>query len=120
MIDHNYIEPHHSAIHDRLSNWARYVSVRQIAWPIQPMFRAAKTPKTLDVDAHVRIDVNTLDGHAIERAISALPALNRDALRWWYVRRWSVMRQRKMQGLTDEGLQRAVRDGRQMLINRLD
>ena len=41
-IDYSHVPERHAAIHARLENWARYVSVRRIAWPMQPMFRNAR------------------------------------------------------------------------------
>ena len=40
--DYSHVPERHAAIHARLENWARYVSVRRIAWPMQPMFRNAR------------------------------------------------------------------------------
>lgn len=117
-VDFHTIEPNHSAIHTRLVNWARYVAVhpRSIT---QPMWRAAKTSRQWDIDPHIKIEVDILDGHILEKAVYKLPEPMRGSVRWWYVTREGVTVQRKAQGLTAEGLQKAVRDGRQMLINSL-
>jgi len=118
-IDFNRISSSQDQIHDRLLNWVRYVAVKRTPWFVQPMFRQALTNRQWDVEPHIRVDIDTLDGHALEKAVGQLPTRNRDALRWYYVRRGSVMEQRRAQGLTAEGLDKAVRDGRAMLVNRL-
>lgn len=86
--DYNYVPERHQAIHARLENWARYVSVRRIAWPTQPMFRQARTPRSWDIDPHIPVPVNTLDGHVIEKAVAGLPPKRRTLIRWLYVFPW--------------------------------
>lgn len=87
-VDYNYVAPEHEAIHARLENWARYVSVRRIAWPMQPMFRNAKTPRGWDADPHIPQLVDSLDGHVIEKAVAGLPSKRRTLIRWLYVFPW--------------------------------
>jgi len=119
FVDFHDISATHDQIHARLVNWARYVAVKRSPWSVHPMWRGYRTSIQWDTETRVRIDIDTLDGHAIEKAVGALPIQNRDALRWYYVKRCSVMEQRRAQGLTAEGLDKAVRDGRTMLVNRL-
>ena len=87
-VDYNHVPERHAAIHARLENWARYVSVRRIAWPMQPMFRNAKTPRGWDADPHIPVLVDSLDGHVIEKAVAALPPKRRTLIRWLYVFPW--------------------------------
>lgn len=108
------------AIHARLINWARYVRDHPHPLPVQPMFRNAKTPRTLDIDRYMPPPVDQLDGLLIEKAIRQLPEKNRDALRWAYVFPYLFpMKMAKRLGLSVPGLGKALRDGRIMLKNRL-
>ena len=108
------------AIHIRLMNWARYVRVHPNLLPVQPMFRAAKTPRTLDVDRYMPPPVDQLDGLLIEKAVRQLPEQNRDALRWSYVYPWIFpMKMARNLGLSVGGLGDAVKLGRVMLKNNL-
>lgn len=61
---------------------------------------------------------DTLDGMRMEKAVGMLPSLHRDALRWFYVRRYSEQKFRREAGLTRDGLVQVLKDARQMLINR--
>jgi hypothetical protein len=115
-VDFSAIEDGHKDIHNRLLNWARYVSTNTLSIN-QPMFSQVKSSRQWDVDPHISIPVDTLDGHVLEKAVFKLPILNRSAIRWYYVGRNSITSQRKEQGLTSEGLALLVRDGRQMLKN---
>lgn len=120
FVDFSRIESGQDAIHARLINWARYVRDHPNMWPVQPMFRQAKTPRQWDINPHIRVEVDALDGLLLEKAIRHLPELQRDALRWHYVYATiSVTKIRRYLGVTVEGLDRAVRDGRVMLGNRL-
>lgn len=119
-IDFSRIETDQDAIHLRLVNWARYVRDHPNMWPVQPMFRQAKTPRQWDISPHIRIEVDQLDGLLVEKTVRHLPEKNRDAVRWFYA--YSAVPVGKMArhlGLSPAGLDVAVRDGRTMLINRL-
>ena len=117
-IDFGHIEDEET--HLRLVNWARYVRDHPNLWPIQPMFRNAKTPRTLDVDRYIPTPVDKLDGLRVEKSIRTLPDNNRDALRWWYVySSITILKMRRYLGLTNEGLSKSVRDGRTMIKNSL-
>ena len=116
-IDFFIVEPHHLAIHERLCNWARYVAVRFT--PAQhPMWRQGRS-NARQWHAPVLTDpVDSLDAQAVEKAISALPVAQRDSLRWFYVFGTHPERVCRKLGLSRAGLLQAVRDGRQMLMNR--
>jgi len=117
-VDFHYVEQKHDAIHARLLNWARWVSDKPVSIT-QPMWRNSLTSKQWEVSPQIKIDVDTLDGHEIEKAVYKLPEPMRGAIRWYYVTRCGVTVQRKSQGLTAEGLAKAVHDGRTMLCSRL-
>ena len=117
-VDCNYVAPEHEAIHARLENWARYVSVRRIAWPMQPMFRNAKTPRGWDADPHIPVLVDALDGHVIEKAVAALPPKRRTLIRWLYVFPWvpdTVVRREL--ALTRQDSCEEIKKARDMLHN---
>lgn len=61
---------------------------------------------------------DTLDGLVMEKAVSKLPELHKNALRWFYVYRYAEQRFRREAGLTRDGLVQVLKDARQMLINR--
>jgi hypothetical protein len=105
------------AIHMRLENWARYVAVRHPNW-ISPMWKQGKSNGRQWHAPEVKAEVDTLDGHALEKAVSGLPWAHRDSLRWFYVHKTNPHWPRKALGVTDGGLQDLVKAGRQMLINR--
>ena len=116
-IDFFLIQESHQPIHARLENWQRYVQVRKPHWT-SPMWRQGKSNGRQWHTPEVKPEVDTLDGHAIEKAVSSLPWAHRDALRWYYVHRTNPSRPRRALGVTDGGLMELVRAGRQMLINR--
>ena len=118
IVDFNHVPTHQIEIDKRLCNWARWVRVRRIAWPMQPMFRNAKTPRGWDADPHIALLVNTLDGHVIEKAVAALPDKRRALVRWLYVFPWvpdTVMRREL--GLTRQDARDEINKARDMLRN---
>jgi hypothetical protein len=117
-VDFSRIED--ESTHLRLVNWARYVRDHPNMWPVQPMFRSVKTPRQWDINPHIRVEIDQLDGLLVEKAIRTLPDKQRDALRWYYVySSITVLKMRKYLGLTNEGLNKAICDGRTMIKNNL-
>lgn len=116
-VDFFYVEPGHQAIHEDLENWALYVEVKRRAGQA-PIWRLGKSHGRQWYAPEVKAAVDTLAGHAMEKAVSALPEKQRDAIRWCYVGKWSPAIQIRAQGVTYEGLGNLVRSGRIMLINR--
>lgn len=117
-IDFFIVEPHQIAIHDRLCNWARYVGVKFIPGQ-HPMWRQSMSNSRQWHMPEPRQEVDSLDGMKLERAVAALPMSYREALRWHYIWRTSPSKIRRLLGVTNDGLAKLVRDGRQMLINRM-
>ena len=117
-VDFHYVEPHQSAMHDRLVNWARWCAGRPTYW-VQPMFRAYRSAAIYWHGAEAKIEVDILCAQAIEKAVSALPDEHRHAIRWCYVFRTSPAACAREIGCTLAALQQYVRNGRQMLINRM-
>jgi DNA-directed RNA polymerase specialized sigma24 family protein len=116
-IDFHAVPDGQLAMHDRLLNWARYVRVHVPHWQ-SPIWRLGKSNTRQWEPPTLREDVDTLDGHAVEKAVSALPEKHREAVRWHYVWRTTPTYARRVLGVTNEGLQRLVIDGRTMLQNR--
>lgn len=116
-IDFFVVEPHQADIHERLCNWARWVSVRPVPGQ-HPMWRQSRSNSRQWHQPEPRHEVNTLDAALIEKAVGALPVAHREAIRWQYVWRNGPAKVRRKLGVTDAGLQKLVRDGRQMLMNR--
>lgn len=116
-IDFFAVEEPHLVMHDRLSNWARYVQVRGVHWQA-PIWRLGKSNGRQWHEPEAKPLVDTLDGHAIEKAVGLLPIPHRDALRWFYVTKTGPARIRRLLGVNDVGLMRLCKDGRVMLINR--
>jgi hypothetical protein len=64
-------------------------------------------------------NVDSLDGHTVEKMVVRLPEKHRTVLQWWYVRPYiPVQRVRKALGLTTPALYELVHDARAMLRNR--
>jgi len=116
-IDFHAVEPHQLAMHDRLLNWARYVRVRRVMWQA-PIWRLGRSGSRQWHSPEPREEVDILDGHALEKAVGALPEKHREAIRWSYVWRTTPAHARRALGVTSDTLCRLVTDGRAMLINR--
>ena len=119
MIDFHHIPARHDAINLRLEQWARWVAVRPQPWKMQPMFRLYKAPPQWEA-RELKVEINTLEAHEIEKMVSQLPDKPRAALRWAYV--YSYIHhgaiQRKL-GVTTQELETLINNGRDMLKNRL-
>ena len=119
-IDLNHVHPKHDAINLRLEEWARYCRVKPAVWCCQPMFRLYRAPKQWESDLQIRIEINTLAAHEIERAVSFLPPAHRTAIRWCYVHSHiPVGKVQRELGATREALAGLIHDARTMLVNRL-
>jgi hypothetical protein len=120
-IDFHAVLFAHEGIHLRLINWARYVGGNRKAMSASPMFRLYRCPDTwIDPSPHIPID--TIDGHRIEKAVTALPEKHRDAVRWQYVYSgWgvSVWKACRALAVRQDTLHMLVQDGRTMLKNRV-
>jgi len=117
-VDFCYVPPQQEAMHTRLGNWARWVRVRPHGWAIHPMWRAAVTPRSWDIDPHISTALDTLDALLIERTVSQLPEKHRDALRWFYVLRADPAGTARRLEVSRAGLMELVCDGRAMVANR--
>lgn len=114
-IDFHFVPPHQKAMDARLVNWARYVRDKPVSWT-QPMFRGYRSSEVWVHEATVPVD--SLDGHKIEKAVSALPEKPRAAVRWAYIYRAHPRRMCRLLAVTEQGLADLIELGRQMLVNR--
>jgi hypothetical protein len=117
-VDYNHVKPEHEAVHERLSNWARWVRVRPQGWQTQPMFRNFRASKQWEASPHIPTSVDSLDGLLIERVVSSLPDKHKAVLRWLYV--FPSLHCNAMQrslAVTADGLQRLIQDARSMANN---
>jgi len=117
-IDFHHVEPKHSGIHADLENWARWVKPARQSW-ISPMFQLYRSKAWQWHAPEHRAVVRSLDAMEMEKAVSRLPERNRAAIRWAYVIRCSPSGPMRALGVSNDGLMLLLRDGRQMLVNRL-
>ncbi|MFD0669709.1 hypothetical protein ACT80S_18465 [Ramlibacter sp. MAHUQ-53] len=117
FADYHYVPAEQVAVHERLTNWARYVAVR---WaPTQaPIWRLGKSNSRQWHQPEPKTDIDAIDAMKIERAVRELPMIQREVLRWAYVHRNGPIQIRKRLGLTADALLHVLLTGRLMLINR--
>ena len=118
-VDYSHVKPEHEAVHERLSNWARWVRVRPQGWQTHPMWRNSRTSRQWEASPHISTPVDTIDAALIEKAVYALPDKHRDAIRWWYVHAGNPVAMARRLGVSKQGLADLVDSGRTMLQNRL-
>lgn len=116
-VDFSRVEEKHRAIHDRLVNWSRWC-VSRGGRDVHPMFRGFKSAQHWEA-IPTADPVDSLDAVAIEKAVQKLPEPHRFAVRWCYVYGSSPRKACQQAGVSKEGLALLIRDGRQMLVNRL-
>lgn len=120
-IDFHAVEPHQREMDRRLENWGRWCN-GSYAPLTSPMFRMTPPPPRVRGEmAYQSADsVDRMDAQAIAKAVAQLPEKHRAAINWHYVKPVSPKRACQSIGVGMDGLAELVRDGRQMLINRLD
>lgn len=117
-VDFHYIEENHRHIDGVLKNWASWVTPRAPSW-VSPMFRMAKSNTRQWHAPEIRETCDVIGAMQMEKAVSKLPEPHRTAIRWHYVIRCSPTAACRELGLSHAGLYGVVRDGRQMLVNRM-
>lgn len=119
-VDYQRVQPEHVAIHERLQNWRRWLSSKNVAWTSHPMWKHLKAKEEFLArergEYHIPPDFQ--DAHAMEKAVSMLPEKHRFAIRWWYVYSGNPLRVARQAAVSKERLAELVKEGRQMLINR--
>jgi DNA-directed RNA polymerase specialized sigma24 family protein len=117
-VDFHYVSENHYAIDRELQQWARWVKNRPAGWHTQPMFRQYRS-HAWQWERPVHQDpINTLEAHAMEKAVGALPEKHRDAIRWSYVFKNNPHQMARQLAVTKERLLALVVSGRSMLNNR--
>lgn len=117
-VDFHLVEDKHLAIHEALQNWARWCFNRGGAHS-HPMFRWAKPAQHWDA-VNVQTPVDRMEAQRMEKEVGKLPTKNQAAIRWSYVYQGPPRRTAVMLGVSLDGLALLVRDGRQMLVNRMN
>ena len=118
-IDFHQVPQHQREMDNRLANWARWCmgsyrpETNALARLLAPT--AASRGHYILTGAP---PVDTKDAGKIAKGVAELPEKHRLAVSWHYIRPVNPSRARKQLGVTLDGLQRLVIDGRQMLINR--
>lgn len=115
-IDFNAVSFAHEPIHERLTNWARWVRPRASSW-VHPMWRNYKPDNWYRVVSE-NSGLDPLDAQAVEKGVSALPDAHKFAIRWCYVYGGQPRKAAQHVGESLEGLQVLIVQGRSMLINR--
>lgn len=118
-IDFSHVQDQHRAIHERLTNWAKWVRPRAQGWHTHPMWKGAITSRQWDVAPHIPVPLNTLDAVVLEKAVAALPEKHRAAIRWSYVHCGNPLAMARTLAVSKQGLADLVDAGRTMLGNRL-
>lgn len=116
-VDFHYVEDHQKDIDAKLMNWARWVTPRAPSW-ISPTWRMTRSNARQWHQPELRETCDVIGAMLLEKMVCALPEPQRAAIRWHYVVKCSPSKASRSLGLTNDGLYKAVRDGRQMLINR--
>lgn len=119
-IDFSEVHPDHRAIHERLNNWRRWVRANSSRWTAHPMWRHLKEKEERERGATEAPPVNALDGHLIEKFVSDLPEKHRHAIRWAYVFQGNPLGAARAAAVSKERLAELIREGRTMLVNRLE
>ena len=118
-VDYNHVPERHTAIHARLENWRRWVTVRPNGWQVAPMFRLYQSKSRQWEAPVIQNQVDTLDAVLMEKAVSALPEKHRAAIRWSYVHAGNPVAMARALAVSKQGLADLVDSGRTMLKNRL-
>lgn len=120
-IDLHLVAPQHIEIHSRLEAWGRWIVDRPRGWGVQPMFRQYRSGAwQWHAPSETRPQGSPKDHLAVERAVAGLPEKHRDAIRWCYVWPWlPVSAMRRHLGVTKDSLAQLIKDGRSMVVNRL-
>ena len=118
-VDYHHVKPEHEAVHERLSNWARWVRVRPQLWQTHPMWRLYQSKSRQWEAPVIQNPVDTLDAVLMEKAVSALPEKHRAAIRWSYVHAGNPVGMARSLAVSKQGLADLVDAGRTMLQNRI-
>jgi DNA-directed RNA polymerase specialized sigma24 family protein len=119
-VDYHYVSDAHLEIDGKLQQWARWVRVRPGGWQTHPMFKEYRSHSWQWRRPEVRDPINSLEAHAMEKAVARLPDKHRDAIRWAYVMCNNPIQMARKLAVSKEGLMVLVVQGRTMLTNRCE
>lgn len=118
FVDYHLVPDSQIAIHERLTDWARWVRVRPHGWQVAPMFRQYRSHAWQWHTPEARPTVNMPEAVEMEKAVSLLPEKHREAVRFCYVWCGSPGAFARRLGVSKSGLQDLIVAGRFMLMNR--
>ena len=118
-VDFHQVLPEHGAIHERLSNWARWCKSGKAGRAMHPMWKHYVEKEARD-NPVASIPVNTLDGYFIEKQVFFLPEKHRHAIRWSYVFNNNPLAACRELEVSKDRLAELVKEGRAMLKNRVE
>ena len=113
--DFSFVPARHDEIDRRLQHWAMWVRVRPQPWKQHPMFRQYRSHAWQWHVPEIRVQINTLEAHETEKAVSFLPDKHRAAVRWYYVFQANPAGMARKLGVSVHGLNDLVNIGRDML-----
>ena len=116
--DFSRIEDHQLGIHERLMNWRRWCVVRPQQM-VQPMFKMYR-PAQHWHEKEFRPTCDLIDAQRIEGVVRHLPPRHAFAIRWWYAWCFPVGIAQRHLATNAAGLEKLIRDGRQMVSNLVD
>jgi len=112
-----HVDPRHDAVHAALLNWAAWAQARPARmYTRSPLWKLARVGFR-QASAPVRNVTDDLAAARIEKIVAGLPALHRDALRWWYVWQFPVNEFIRRYGLTRVKLLQVCSAARDMVAN---
>lgn len=117
-VDVFYVDPRHDAIDARLRNWAAWAAVRP-HYATSPMFKAMgyRSNSRQWHPPEIKDAINIKDAIEVERVVSAMPALHRMIVRWFYVYRTDTRRFCHKIGMQADTLRQYCADARDMVQN---
>jgi len=120
MIDLYHIAERHEEAHRRLEEWAKWVRPRRMI-AVHPMFRMYQSKaRQWETDPHIKVEIDSIAAHRIEKIVSSLPDKHRTAIRWAYVFPFiHAGKVRRELGLTEQALAAMLDAARDMVKNRL-
>ncbi|OXE36922.1 MAG: hypothetical protein CGW95_04885 [Phenylobacterium zucineum] len=105
---------HHKWVHDRLLNWARWVTPG-MSPKVSPMFRDYRSHAWQWHPREHRLACDPIEAQQIERIIAKLPHAHRESLRWCYVYQSRVSKACRTIGAAPPALMTYIHDGRGMV-----
>lgn len=116
-VDFFVVRAGHEAIHERLTNWARWSRGGRGSTSTLPMFRFYRPDGYHELTAAIPVD--SLDATRVQKLMVVLPEKHRWAMQWSYAHPWiHVQKVCRVLAVSRDALAELVHDGRSMLRNR--